>query len=73
MLAGKRERHQSGAGRQNAVAELPRHFVAEAGGTHAGDRQAAAGDNQRGGGIAAFAGMQAEAVVHGLYALDTDT
>ena len=68
VLAAQGQGHQTGAGRQHVVAELARQFVAEAGGAHAGDRQAAGGDHQRGRREAAQAGVQPEHAV-GLFDL----
>src|SRR6476620_62440 len=48
MFAAERQRYQAGPGRQHGVTELAREFVAEAGRTHTGNRQAAGRDDQCG-------------------------
>ncbi|KAG1392513.1 hypothetical protein G6F59_014581 [Rhizopus arrhizus] len=69
VLAAERQRHQPGAGRQHRVAELACDLIAETGGTHAGNRQPAGGDHQRGAMEQAVAGVYAEAVAAVLDAL----
>ncbi|MNQ41811.1 hypothetical protein D3C85_554990 [compost metagenome] len=46
LRVGNSEGHQPGAGRQQGMAELPRHLVAEAAGAEGRDRQAAGGNHQ---------------------------
>ena len=57
-LIGDGERHQTGAGRQQFVAELPGHLIAETGGAQGRNRQAAGGDHQRFAGDLAERGVQ---------------
>ncbi len=69
VLAGERERHQPGARRQHGVAELARKLVAEAGRTHARDRQTAGRDHQRRRAQLAHCGLHAKALVGALHVL----
>src|SRR5690606_6938419 len=48
VFAAEGQRHQPGAGGQQLVSEAARDLIAEAAGAHAGNRQAAGGDHQRG-------------------------